>query len=544
MISFIRQNPGLSSILAALVILSTAAAFLPPAPVWITDTGNKYMVMRSFARTGRLALQPAVEGTFPTGGFHFVRTQEGYRSFYPELLPAASSFFYRLAGKYAVTCIPLLCGVLLAGAVAVRYRSFAAAMLVLFATPCWIYSLQLWEMIPAVLIGFLGMCLLQKKYFFSGGLVLALGLFMREELYFLGAAAGIVLLFQKQWRSLLNLSAGFLSGMLPVWLVQYLLTGHVFGIHGARYYLNNRSSFDLKSEISGVFWNYFHHLLRFEPVPCFFLVSLLIFGCGFFVKSKKMLQLKACLIVIAGILFLYGAWKFCGSSSLCYQAALASGLIAALPLGWGFWSSWRHFLVSGSRQSRFTSAVIVVYTLMVPPLLTRHDVGLFWGARHFLFIMPFLAYFSLRSFRELPGRKYLSGSIAALAVCWQLCGFYALDKVASESAHFTETVIANSRGVVASDVFFLPEFAPDLFFEREFCEVVTPEQFNALLRTLKARKIREFTFVTSLRWSRLKKETRQLLERTTYPANGITFKNTSSGLFDMVIIQLCLKESF
>ena len=118
MISLIRQKPVLSSILAALVILSAAAAFLPPAPVWITDTGNKYMVMRNFAQTGRLALQPAVEGTFPAGGFHFIKTQEGYRSFYPELLPAGSSFFYRLGGKYAVTFIPLLCGVLLAAAVA------------------------------------------------------------------------------------------------------------------------------------------------------------------------------------------------------------------------------------------------------------------------------------------------------------------------------------------------------------------------------------------------------------------------------------------
>ena len=91
MTAFFRENPVLSALLASAVILAVASAYLPAAPVWITDVGNKYIIMRNFAETGKLESRHHVPGTFPTGGFHFQKTEKGYRSFYPEQFPVLNS---------------------------------------------------------------------------------------------------------------------------------------------------------------------------------------------------------------------------------------------------------------------------------------------------------------------------------------------------------------------------------------------------------------------------------------------------------------------
>ena len=286
--------------------------------------------------------------------------------------------------------------------------------------------------------------------------MLGLGLFFREELYFLGAAAGVVLLFMKEWRSIGRLSAGFLCGMLPVWLLQYVLTGHVLGFHGSTYYLNNRTGFDLKNEIYGVFWNFYQHVFRFEVMPVLMLPVILLLLAAFVREDEKAQKFKVYLMAAGGILFLRGAWRYIAGNNFCYISSLSAGFISTLPLCWLFWGNLKQLLFSGSRKNRFLTGVVVAYTLIVPPLLTRHDIGLFWGARHFMFVMPFAIYLSLKALKTMPYRKVLLWSLAGVSIVWQLCGFYALLKVSEESDSLTRTVLANSKKIVASDVFFLP----------------------------------------------------------------------------------------
>ena len=544
MMDFIKKNPAVSAMFASAVILLAAAAVLPAAPVWITDVGNKYIIMRNFAQTGQFEIKHDVPGTFPTGGFHFQKTAKGYRSFYPEQFPVLSSYIYRFAGARGITLLPLVCGVLLAGFAAYKFRSFAVGMLTLFATPCAFYSLMLWEMIPAVLAGFCGVMLLRDRKFLSGGVVLGLGLFFREELYFLGAAAGAVLLFQKEWKALLRLSCGFLCGMLPVWLMQYLLTGHVLGLHGATYYLNNRQGFDLKEEILGVFWNFYQHVLRFDSASPIILPVVFLLLIAWVKGEKKVWNLKIFFCVCAGLLTLYGAYNFLAGENFCYRACMSAGFISALPLCWLFWSNLKQLLFSGRWCDRFLTGIVLAYTLIVPPLLTRHDVGLFWGARHFLFVMPFAVYLSIRAVRLLPYKKrILLYGLAGISIIWQLCGLYALLKVSEESDSLTKTVLANSKRIVASDVFFLPEQAPELFFERDFCEVTNRRQLESLLAELARRKENEVLFITSPRWSRLDKETKALLaEHTARVGNSFAFKSASSGFMDLVFVQVFFRD--
>jgi hypothetical protein len=453
-----------------------------------------------------------------------------------------NSYLYRAGGNRAAVLLSCLCGVLLAGAIAYKFRSFAVAMLSLFATPCFFYSLMLWEMIPAVLCGFCGIMLLREKKSFVGGVVLGLGLFFREELYFLGAAAGLTLLFQKEWKSLLRLSAGFLCGMLPVWLLQYLLTGHVLGLHGATYYLNNRTGFDMKNEIFGVFWNFYQHVLRFDSASPMILAAVFLLLIAWVTSEKKVWSLKIHFCVCAGLLTLYGVYNFLSEENFCYRACMSAGFISTLPLCWLFWSNLKLLLFSGRRRDRFLTGIVLAYTLIVPPLLTRHDVGLFWGARHFLFVMPFAIYLSFKALKCMPYRKVLLWGLAGVSIIWQLCGFYALLKVSEESDSLTRTVLANSKKVVASDIFFLPEQTPELFFERDFCEVTNMRQLDALLAELSRRGESEFVFITSPKWSRLDQETRKRLSQVIARfGNTFKFKSSASGFMDLFILQVHLK---
>ena len=537
-----RRNPVPAAMLLVFAILGCCAAFLPAAPVWITDNGNKYIIMRNFAQSGELAIRHDIPGSFPAGGFHFQKTPAGYRSFYPEFFPAAASLPYRLFGDPGATLIPLIAGVLLAGAAAKRF-GFACAMLTLFATPCAFYSLLLWEMIPAVLVAFIAVMRMRDEKFFTGALILGLGLFLREEMYFLGASAGLVLLFRRQWRDLGCLCAGFALGMVPVWLAQYLMTGHVLGFHGATYYLNNRQGFDLSDEIRGVFWNYFQHLFRFEMLPYSALFGLLAVTAGLF-RTPRLRKLKPCVLAAGALLFLAGAYRFSGSSALCYTATLCAGLITTLPPGWSFWANSRRLYAASSRRSRFLIALAVVYTFLVPPLLTRHDVGLFWGPRHFLFIMPFLIFFSLRSARFMAGGKALIAGLAAVSVVWQLCGLAALSRVAEESENFTQAAVrADLAEVTASDLFFLPEQTPKLFFKTRFCELVTPEQVTNLCAEMRKRDLDRFTFITSPQRSRLTPAARKALaENAVRTGPVMRFGSSASGFMDLLIFSIYIRR--
>ena len=538
---YIRKNPALAAVLAAGIFLFLAAAFLPAAPVWITDVGNKYIVMRHFAEKGKVAVSHPETALFPTGGFHFKKTETGVRSFYPEQFPVAVSYFYRLMGPAGVTFLPILCGILLAGGAAHKFRSFSVGILTLLGTPCVFYSLQLWEMVPAVLAGFFGVMLLREKKFLTGGLVLGLGLFLREELYFLGASCGLVFLCQRQWKALIRLLAGFLSGMLPVWLLQWYLTGHVLGFHGSTYYLNNRSGFDLKNEICGIFWNYYQHLFRFEVARELIVPVVLLLLLALCRPTEKVQKTKLFVLAGSGILFLLGALRFNGEASLCYAAALSAGFISTLPLCWNFWCNWKQLLFSGRWQNRFLTGVVITYTLLVPPLLTRHDVGLFWGARHFLFVMPFAVYLAVKALKYMPFGAWLWRGLVGISLFWQLCGLGALSQVSEESVELTDAVRRARTTVTASDVFFLPEQAPELFFDQEFYEVADPVQLDLFLDTLRRRKIREFVFITSPRWARLNNAARQKLAAQVRVLDTQNFVSRGSGFMDLVILKLYLK---
>ena len=62
------QNLIFMGALAA--VLAVTAFILPPAPVWITDNGSKYIIMRTFHEHKSVKLQHFAPELAPTGVFH------------------------------------------------------------------------------------------------------------------------------------------------------------------------------------------------------------------------------------------------------------------------------------------------------------------------------------------------------------------------------------------------------------------------------------------------------------------------------------------
>ena len=95
------------------LFLAGAVAALKPGAVWITDNGNKYMMMRNIAAGNGLQISHPVPALFPTGGFHFIKEKGTVHSFYPEFLSAFTVPFYKLFGERGILFFPLCATLLL-----------------------------------------------------------------------------------------------------------------------------------------------------------------------------------------------------------------------------------------------------------------------------------------------------------------------------------------------------------------------------------------------------------------------------------------------
>ena len=110
----IRLQKYSAAVFTAVAGLVLLYVFLPPAAVWITDNGNKYIIARNFAETGSVAIEHPCKDLFPCGGFHFVRMADGsIRSFHSEVFPVLTSFIRRFAGDTAMALPALAATVIL-----------------------------------------------------------------------------------------------------------------------------------------------------------------------------------------------------------------------------------------------------------------------------------------------------------------------------------------------------------------------------------------------------------------------------------------------
>ena len=484
--------------------LLIAGLLLPPLPLFITDNGNKYMIMRDFAETGTLVVDHIEPALFPKGGFHFQALPDGsIYSFHSWVLPVISAFFYRVAGENAALLPVWLTGLGLLLLLSGSKKSRFAAWGLLLTTPVWLYSQMLWEMVPSTLAVLAAFILLGKRHIFFAGTVLGLGIWFREELYILSGIIGLLMLCSRRWKDTLFLALGGITAVLPLWLCNFFIYGHILGLHGATYALNNRTGFSFLAEVQGFFFNYYQHLLRFETLSARTSLFLSLLGTAAllipgWVKSEKFKLAGLGIFTVIDAVFIWHIFK---SPSPLFTCGMSMSLFFSLPLAAGFFINLRTLWNDTNCRIRFIARAVTIFIFAVPPLLTRFDIGLTFGARHYICIMPLLILLSFRGFAKMSCqvklKQFFLITLTILGSALQIWGFSVLYTASSHSANLEKYIAAHRETVVVTDVFYLPEQAPRIFFDKTCVEVVTDEQLEILMKYLEKNQIQEFILLLS-----------------------------------------------
>jgi len=387
-----------------------------------------------------------------------------------------------------------------------------------FGTPLLFYAASFWEQTPALLFSSLALFFSLKVLtggksnctnFLLAGFMLGLSTMLREEGYVILAALSCGFLLCGQWRRLPLLMAGWGLVMMPVWIFQYFHYGSIFGAHAA-VYSGLAGTLSPVSLIAAKLKNFYVYLFCFggDSRLTILLVSPFIIAslAGFF---KREFRLRRPLV---GILL----WLCAGSGFVMLVRLLLShtpvfdciftqALFTGTPFLVFFLLGILSLLSSTRIELRFASAFCVAYILGACLLLNQSDMGIIWGARHFLALFPFLLPLCLIVWDKISPdnekRKIVFSSaffLIALSVLIQCHGLRTLFLKLEASAALKTAIEASPQGdPVLSDIFWLPEEMGTLFHKRVFLQVNTKHGLAEALQTLKDSGIRSFTMLLS-----------------------------------------------
>lgn len=510
----LKYRKILFPVLIVLALLTFAALFLPPEPVWITDNGNKLMIMHQFLRHDTVFFHHPSPENFPCGGFHFQHLADNkIISFHSPYLPVLTAFVCRIAGNSGVLFIPVLSLALIAAILTGLPGKKSYVLTALAAAPLCFYALLLWEMLPAALAVTAAAWLFFHRRTFAAGIVFGAGLWMREELFLAGAVIAAILLFKRQWRMMLKFGAGAAIPAVMLLLSNYLLTGHILGVHGSTYFINNRPEMTAMLKCREILFNFYQHLIRFDTlsrwsgiIAAAALLPVLIAGAApDYRKFFRFKLIAGTIFTIAVCLFAAGLWK---EKQYLLISAGTFGLFISVPVTVGFLLNYRALLSDRHQLILLGAWSIAGYILAVPFLLNPHDIGLTWGARHFIMILPLMIYLSVYAaakagFFRCPAGRYLAICCTAAGLLIQIYGINALVKVTDDAASLQHKILEMPQKTVVSDLFFLPEMTPQVPFAKIQLEIAGEKQLTAAINFLERENIEEFILILSPDYRRI-----------------------------------------
>jgi len=514
-------------VLIFLVLLTFAAAFLPPQTVWITDNGNKLMIMHNFAEYGSIFFNHANPENFPFCGFHFQSLADGrITSFHSPYLPVLTAYLYRLAGSTAVV-LPSILSLTVICALFFRFPGRKRRYFTfLAATPLIFYALLIWEMLPAACAVTVAAWCFFRKRFTIAGVFFGCGIWMREELYLLGFILMLILFCQRQWRVTMRFAAGAAFPVLALWMTNYLLFNNITGIHGSSYFVNNREGFSLLLWGKEVLFNFYQHLLRFETLPGKFnyfliaaLLPVMIAGAAPGYRRWQLFKyISGGVFTAAAMTAAVFLWR---EKAYLLVSARTFGLFFSVPILLGYMLNWRQLICDRHRMVSCAAWLTALYMLTIPFLLNPNDIGLTWGARHFIMVLPLMVLLSAYAwgksglFRGICGKSIFTGVLLA-GIIIQLYGVYALVKVAGDTEYLQNEILTLPHETVLSDVFFLPEMTPLVPAAKLQLEIASPQQMASAMKYLSDSGTNSFILLLSPDYRRISnQELGKLLTR--YP---------------------------
>ena len=530
-----RSRMAVAITAACAALLAVLCLIQPDNAFWITDGGNKFIITENLlARNSSEIRYPAADldpeaRFFPYADFHFRKTADGIRSFYPVYYPWLAAPARRLGGNAALLLLSAAAGLgcaWLAGRIA-RQLGFRPAVrlltipAVLFTTPLLFYSLVFWEHALAVCLATGGISLwLDEKpsrvswRTIAAGALMGLSCVLREEGYVLLAAWGLAgLCCRAGIYRLAAWGAAAVAILLPLWIGQLFETGHILGNHALGYAALAKHG-GTGGRILEKLSNLYVFLFQFDAgAPgagrgnyLFILPAVAAVATGLrngvrrFPRLNRFLQVTA----IAGIAWL--TWQLYRNPDPVINTLFTQGLFPGVPLLILLASSWP-LPAAGDRRVKFLLTAAGFYLLILTPLLNQGVPGVLWGPRHFLILLPLLTPLALAGGllpaeqTSEPAQRRLSYGIltATLLVgaAIQLQGVRTIMIKKEASGAIAAALLKQPAEVIVSDVFWLPEDCAAIFYRKKFMQVRDDRQLAELTELLRRRQIKSFALVLS-----------------------------------------------
>ncbi len=539
------------------VMLAVTAVYLlillmqPSGSFWITDCGNKFILVQNMNRTGSINIAyPSADidpdgRFFPKADFHFQRVGDKFQSFYPPYYPWLGLQAWRLAGTAGLSLLSMLSmlvviwlSTVIADRMGIKDQWRITVPVLAFCTPFFFYSQVFWEHGFSIIFSSLAFILLLKwgpgnsredqetlqgrGYLFMAlaGILMGISCIFREESYlFFGAAGLAMLLMRVPVRRLAVYGASWAVALTPAWLWQYSTYGNIMGIHAVGYRsLAQYSVADtLFDKVMLKISNFYVFLLEFgatAPPPSKWFIAaalpaaiLILLGIYTSNKRRSFRISRSVLAIICALISLIMVVLLYRNDAPVINTLFTKGVIAGSPFLLLIFCYGREMWGENIRLkfALITSAIFAVVTCLA---LNQGVLGVIWGARHFLVLFPVLVPLAVWAFNrfvvDASGRLIKINAIGAagLLLASLLIQGHAVRTLyikKNASSKVIETLALTKPQIIVSDVHWLAEDCAPLYFKKHFMQIRNDRDLIDLVALLKRNGIKQFTLALSAR---------------------------------------------
>lgn len=490
----------LPSAILCLTVLYTLLCFpfLQYDSIWISDEGNRIIAAEARAADSSGAIADLFGeisdgknslSAFPPPYFLKGKNPSEVRSAYSPCFPYLASLLLPVGSipgaRLFLSFLPaLLCAVFTG--LSVRELGLGARMAALavcsagFASPLLFYAtllleISLFSMISSMILYWSLRYFRTKKISFllGTGFLCGISLLFREEGWILSAA--IFVTFCCCGISLKKTASAFgcfLITAVPLCFWNYRDSGSIFGIHYVIYHSLGNAELSLSERLYSLF--YFVWKSYGPPFPA--MISACIFAAGFaggllfpekWKRTEILRKILLCAAALAAVGNLY--FLFCEKDpvmgTLSVQSLCASFPLAVLPFLW-----MGGFFRGSAKRIRFAGMVLLISVLLTGLALNFKTAGIFFGPRHFLFLMPFFFLLTFYVFFRFLARRRNASFQSRMMFLIPLCILFTSSIVVQlfslgvlkNKKDFSQQMLQEIEGlgketVIATDIFWMPE---------------------------------------------------------------------------------------
>lgn len=554
------------TLLVVAIVYSVLAFFVLPVNSFFTgDEGVKFIQVQSLVKNSYRDISLVYPGEEIDRRCEFcpivppyaiVRNNKMY-SQWPIFYPFLASIFYKYLGFSGLYVLPVASSVLTVFLAArimkslIGRTSFFWLLILAFASPFFFYALVLWEHAFSVLLTVAGVLLLLKAsresknwYYLVAGILFGFSIWTRNELY-LFVAALLIVYFAMQLvgrrgsreigRSSIGvvyLLAGLMLVLLPMWAFQKLTVGEFLGADVSQFI--KAGIITEATPFKGSFLSFLTykiklvavlllHRFKDERLVLLGLSYVLFFALIAFPKIRK------------SYLFYLALFGIVLTSALAFlENPLAMGLLTNTPfIALAPLSLLVPLAREKTRDVRLIFWTCVVFVLLIT-IFTPATGGLQWGPRFLLPVVPFfiiLLSFAWQGLRDIKlgdsVKKAIKISFIVLVLLGfavQLTGVNILREDRVEGARLVRRIAEREESVFVTDVFWFPQEAASLYFDKRYYYVDDMGEFKELVGKLKQHGIAKFSYATLEEGNGLKidgKDGLMLMEKESLPGGFI-----------------------